>query len=102
ARAALEWRARAVWSLSVVLSGFCQAPFTIAYGELLFREPRGVRLWPIGKRTLARSPSFFVVYVVTRLVHLLATSMMVLAPFTISWLFVAQEAVLLEGAGPFS
>ena len=102
AHALLRWSWPQVWSLAVVVGGLAQAPFTIACGELLFHEPRDVRVAAVLRRALRRAPAFFVTYVLTRLALGLALSILVAFPFAVSGLFVAQEAVLLEGAGPFA
>jgi hypothetical protein len=98
----LGWPWPAVWWLAVVLGGLSQAPFTIACGELLFNDPRDVRVAAVLKRALRRAPAFAVTYVVTRLTLALALSILIAFPFAVGGLFVAQEALLLEGAGPFA
>jgi MFS family permease len=102
ARAFWSWRWPFVWLLAVGLGGICQAPFTLACGELLFHDPREVRLAPMLRRLPGRLPAFLATHVVSRLIHGLAASMLIFLPFTGSALLVVHEVVLLEGAGPFS
>jgi len=98
----LGWTWPQVWSLAVALGGLSQAPFTIACGELLFHQPRDLRVAAVIGRALRRAPAFLVAYLVTRLLLALSLLILVAFPFAVSALFVPQEAVLLEGAGPFA
>jgi hypothetical protein len=98
---AFAWPWPAVWCLAVVLGGLCHAPFTLAYGDLLFQDARQVRVAPILSRLLRRLPVFLVAHVTTRVIHLVGASTVILLPFTAGALFAVHEAVLLEGAGPF-
>jgi hypothetical protein len=102
ARTWLAWRWPWVWLLAVGLGGICQAPFTLACGELLFHQPRAVKVSFILGRFVRRLPSFVSAYVLLRLIHTIAAFTLILLPFTASALFVVNEVVLLEGAGPFS
>ncbi len=102
ARSWLHWSWPSVWSLAVVLGGLVHAPFTLACGELLFHDPRRVRVVSILGRCLHRSPSFLATYVLTRLIHAISAFTLMLLPFSAGALFAVHEAALLEGAGPFS
>lgn len=102
ARAWLSWRWPWVWLLAVGLGGVCQAPFTLACGELLFHDPREVKVAFILNRFARRLPSFVAAYVLSRLIHTISAFTLILLPFSASALFAVHEAVLLEGAGPFS
>jgi hypothetical protein len=104
ARYALRWDWGAVWILAVVLGGLAHAPFTMAHGELLFADPRHVRIRPraILARMLRRLPAFLAVHLLSRALHLLAAVTVFLLPVSGWLLFLVHEAVLLEGARPFA
>jgi hypothetical protein len=96
------WGWPAVWTLAVVLGVACQAPFTVAFGELLFRAPREVRLGPVLGRSARRLPAHLFARLVYRLIDALGLSVVVLPVFTLSVFLVVSEVILLEGAGPFA
>ncbi|HEX4510032.1 MAG TPA: hypothetical protein VH328_08140, partial [Burkholderiaceae bacterium] len=98
----LEWPWGLVWVIAAALSLLCEAPFTIAYSDLMFVAPPGVRLGPVLRRSLRRLPALAVARLVTTMLHVLALSLVILALYTGSVFLVVPEAVLLEGAGPFA
>jgi len=98
----LHWNWPQVWLAAVILGPFCQAPFTIACGDLIFLGPREARVATTLKRALRRLPAFLISYIVVRLCHVLGLSILVLVFFTLMAFLVVPEAVLLEGAGGFA
>lgn len=103
ARTFLGWSWATVWAVALGLGGLCQAPFTIAYGELLFHDPRQVRLPVLLGRCARRLPAFLIAHIASRALLLLAAATALLWPFGVSALFAVHEAVLLEGSsGPFA
>lgn len=98
----LHWSWPAVWLLAVGLGGLAHAPFTVACGEVLFQDPRQVRIGSVLWRTLRRMPALVAVHLVSRIMNLVAVCVLILVPFTTGTLLVVHEAVLLEGAGPFA
>jgi len=102
ARYGWGWAWAKVWLLAVGLSLLCEAPFTVAYSDLMFVPPAGVRLGSVLRRALARLPAFVFARVLTTLIHVAALSLVLLVLYTGSVFLVVPEAVLLEGAGPFA
>ena len=101
ARYRLDWPWGAVWSLAVALSLLCEAPFTVAYSDLMFVAPAGVRTRAVLRRALRRLPALAFARFVTTFIHAFALSLVLPALYTGSVFLVVPEAVLLEGAGPF-
>jgi hypothetical protein len=73
--------------------------FTVAAGELLFREPAAVRASACVLRFLRRLPTYLAVHVVHKLALAASATLVVLIPWPAARLLFAQEAALLEGAG---
>lgn len=97
-----EWPWALVWTLAGALSLLCEAPFTVAYSDLMFVAPQGVRTGAVLRRALRRLPALAVARLLTTLIHAAALSLVILALYTGSVFLVVPEAVLLEGAGPFA
>jgi len=95
------WSWGLVWTLAVGLSFLCQAPFTLAYSDLMFVPPGDVRLGAVLRRALRRLPAFAFARLLTTLIHVAALSLVLLVLYTGSVFLVVPEVVLLEGAGPF-
>ncbi|HEY4183560.1 MAG TPA: hypothetical protein VGP07_00765 [Polyangia bacterium] len=91
-----------VWLLAIALGALCQAPFTVAYSELMFVDPSAVRCGAVLRRTARRLPSFAFARLLTTLVHAFSLCLVVLIGYTGSIFLVVPEASLLEGAGPFA
>ena len=98
----LGWSWPQVWLAALILGAFCQAPFTIACGDLIFVGPREARVASTLKRALRRLPAFLISYIVVRLCHTMGLSIVVLPLFTLIAFLVVPEAALLEGAGGFA
>jgi len=102
ARYGWGWAWGKVWLLAVGLSLACEAPFTVAYSDLMFVAPAGVRTRTVLRRVLDRLPAFVFARVVTTVIHVAALSLVLLVLYTGSVFLVVPEVVLLEGAGPFA
>ncbi|MEA2700940.1 MAG: hypothetical protein QOI66_5211 [Myxococcales bacterium] len=102
ARSWLHWQWPAVWILAVGLGGVCQAPFTIACGEVLFQGPEQIVFNSLSRRLVRRLPAFLTVHILSRLLLLVAATFLIPLPFVASSFFVVHEAVLLEGFGPLA
>ena len=102
ARYRLGWPWGGVWSLAVGLGLLCEAPFTVAYSDLMFVAPNDVRTGAVLRRTLRRLPVLAFARLLTTLIHVAALSLVLLVLYAGSVFLVVPEAVLLEGAGPFA
>lgn len=102
ARYRWNWPWGGVWVMAWVLGVLCQAPFTIAFSDLMFVPPPAVRTRAVLRRTLRRLPSLAFARLLTILIHASALSLIILPAYTGSVFLVVPEAVLLEGAGPFA
>lgn len=101
ARYRWDWPWGLVWTLAGGLSLLCEAPFAIAYSDLMFVAPAGVRTGSVLRRALRRLPAFAVARLATALIHAFALSLVILSLYTGGLFLVVPEAVLLEDAGPF-
>lgn len=101
ARYRWQWPWGLVWLLAGTLSLLCEAPFAVAYSDLMFVAPSGLRTRAVLLRALRRLPAFAFARLLTALIHASALSLVILALYTGGLFLVVPEAVLLEGAGPF-
>jgi hypothetical protein len=91
-----------VWLLAIGLGALCQAPFTLAFSDLMFVAPAAIQRGAILRRALRRMPSFAFARLLTTLIHVIGLCFVVLGVYTACILLVVPEALLLEGAGPFA
>ena len=101
-RLGLGWSWSAVWTAIggylVVTNGL----FTQVAGELLFREPRQIRLRTNAGRFLRRLPQYVVARILQWLVLAACAAVFVPLPIFAPRLFFVSEVVLLESASPAS
>lgn len=95
-----HWGWGPLWCLVLGIAFLVEGLFTVAFGELLFREPGEVRAGSVARAFAARLPSHLVV-VIGRQLAVIASAMLVFAPFILapSTIFVG-EAQLLERSSP--
>lgn len=99
---ALKWDWWAVWIVAILAANLMQGVFTVAAGRLLFSEE--VRVIEVLRGYFKRFGSYFFTLLVTRALLVLAglMSFFVALPFAWPPMVFVHEAVLLEGADPFS
>jgi hypothetical protein len=101
ARLRAGWGWPAVWLLVLEAAFLADGVFTVALGDLLFREPREVAPGAAARRFLGQLPKLLV-SVVGRQVVVAASAILVVVPFLQAPATqFAPEALLLEGATPF-
>jgi hypothetical protein len=95
-----QWRWGFVWCVVLEAAFVAEGLFTVAFGELLFREPNDVRPWAVVRTFAGRFPSYLVA-VIARQLALVASAALVFVPFMTgpATVFVG-EAHLLERASP--
>jgi hypothetical protein len=97
-----RWRWLAVWALALGLGQLLEGLFTVAYGELLFTEPKAVRARAVWGRFVRRLPGYLFTLLLVRLLLVLTILFIPVAPFVAAHLLFVREVALLEGAGVFA
>lgn len=91
-----------VWLLAVLAADCLAGVFTMAAGELMFREPREVRPGPTLWSFLRRAGAYLVGYLASRVVFLVALGSVVGLLLVVPRFLFVREAVLLERSGPLA
>jgi hypothetical protein len=99
-RAHAEWPWGAVWLLLTAYLVLAGGVYTVAAGELLFREPSGVRVGRVLGRFARRFPELLVARVVQLIILGFFALLTVPLPIFAARLFFTTEAVLLESGSP--
>jgi hypothetical protein len=98
-RVHLEWNL--VWLVVAGASFLLEGIFTVAVGELMFREAREVRVRAVLGRFARRLPAYLLMSVVRDLV-MAVSAVLLVPPFFLGPLVMFMpEALLLEGASPW-